>query len=143
MSKIIFLVLFLFSNPVFAKKESFWNFWHSFNLKKDKIASVYINYIDSSKNGNNPFVLKFRWTLFANNNLILLSNYMNYPHQYVLRKQRSQDRVRIKLLADANDYNGKTYALIVFSGFNKAKNQATLDVYIKDQANRIRVDFKK
>ncbi len=143
MSRIFFLLFFLFCNLTFAKEKSFWDFLHSFNLKKDKIASVFINESDKDKSGKSLYVLKFRWTLYANGNLILLSDYMNYPNQYVLRKQRSLDRIRVKLLADANDYNGKTYALIVFSGFDKNKDEATLDVYIKDEAKRIRVDFKE
>ena len=142
MNKIFFLILFLFCDISFAKSKSFWDFGHTFNLKKDKIATVFINKSDKNKNGKSLYALKFRWTLYANNNLIVLSNYMGYPHQYVLRKERSQDRIRIKLLADANDYNGKTYALIVFSDFNKNKDRAILDVYIKDEAKRIRVDFQ-
>ena len=142
MNKIFFLIFFLFCDISFAKSQSFWNFGHSFNLKKDKIATVFINKSDKDKDGKSLYALKFRWTLYTNNNLIVLSNYMGYPHQYVLKKEHSQDRVRIKLLADANDYSGKTYALIVFSDFNKNKNIAVLDVYIKDEAKRIRVDFQ-
>ena len=141
MNKIFFLILFLLCDISFAKERSIWNFQYSFNLKKDKIATVFINKSDKDKQGNSLYVLKFRWTLYANKNLILLSNYMGYPHQYVLKKTHSMDRVRIKLLADGNDYNGKIYALIVFSDFNKNKNSAILDVYIKDETKKIRVDF--
>lgn len=143
MNKIFFLILLLLCDISFAKDSSIWNFQYSFNLKKDKIATVFINESDKNKEGKSLYVLKFRWTLYANKNLILLLNYMGYPHQYVLKKKRSMDRVRIKLLADGNDYNGKIYALIVFSDFNKKENSAILDVYIKDETKKIRVDFKQ
>ncbi len=142
MSKILFLILFLLSDTSFAKQRSNWDFQYSFNLKKDKIATVFINRNKKNKEGKSLYVLKFRWTLYANKNLILLLNYMGYPHQYVLKKTDLMQSVRIKLLADGNDYNGRIYAVIVFSDFDKRKNRAILDVYIKDETKKIRVDFK-
>ncbi len=144
MSKIIFLIiLLLFSDISYAKKQKLWSFQYSFNLKKDKIATVFINKSDKDKKGNSLYVLKFRWTLYANKSLIVLANYMNYPHQYVLKKERLLDSIRIKLLSDGRDYNGKAYALIVFSDFDNKRQIATLNVYIKDEMKRMTIDFQE
>ena len=142
MSKILLLSFLLFCDFSYAKKQKLWDFQYTFNLKKDKIATVIINKNTKDKKAKSKYTLNFRWTLYANKNLILLANYMNYPHQYVLTKQRLHDRVQIKLLGD-DGYNGRTYALIVFSDFDKDKNIATMNVFIKDQKKRIVVDFKE
>ena len=142
MSKILLLSFLLFCDFSYAKKQKLWDFQYTFNLKKDKIATVIINKNTKDKKVKSKYTLNFRWTLYANKNLILLANYMNYPHQYVLTKQRLQDRVQIKLLGD-NGYNTRAYALVVFSDFDKDKNIATMNVFIKDQTKKIVVDFKE
>ena len=142
MSKILLLSFLLFCDFSYAKKQKLWDFQYTFNLKKDKIATVIINKNTKDKKAKSKYTLNFRWTLYANKNLILLANYMNYPHQYVLTKQRLHDRVQIKLLG-YDGYNTRAYALIVFSDFDKDKNIATMNVFIKDQKKRIVVDFKE
>jgi len=140
MNKKIFLFFLFFTLSLNAVNQKMWDFQYSFNLKKDKIATLFIG---KNKKTAGKYILKFRWTLYdADRNLILLTSYMGYINQYVLKTKRHLDRVRIKLLSDGRDYNGRTYALIVFSGFDKKKRVATLNVYIKDEMNRIKVEFK-
>ena len=129
----IFLSFFIIFSFSYGASQKLWDFEHSFNLKKDKIAIVNIN--------KNRYSLKFRWTLYTNKTLILLANYMGYPYQFVLKRVRPLDRVEIKLLGDSGDFGGRTYALLVFSDFDDQKNLATIDVYIKDEVRRIKVDF--
>jgi len=142
MSKILLLSFLLFCDFSYAKKQKLWDFQYTFNLKKDKIATIIINKNTKDKKAKSRYILNFRWTLYANKNLILLANYMHYPHQYILTKNRLQDRVQIKLLGD-DDYNARAYALIVFSDFDKNKNIATMNVFIKDQKKRLTVDFNE
>ncbi len=142
MSKIFFLLFLLIATNLSAAKEKIWDFQYSFNLKKDKIATVLIDK-DSAGKGKNRYELSFRWTLYdGSKNLILLTKYMGYPNQYVLSMKRSLDRVKVKLLQDGGDYHEGAYALIVFSNFEPKKQVATLDVYIKDKTKRIQVTFK-
>jgi len=95
MSKILLLSFLLFCDFSYAKKQKLWDFQYTFNLKKDKIATIIINKNTKDKKAKSRYILNFRWTLYANKNLILLANYMHYP---------LQDRVQIKLLGD-DDYN--------------------------------------
>jgi len=126
---------------LYAQKQKLWDYQYTFNLKKDKIATVIINNNPKNTKGKSKYILYFRWTLYANKNLILLVNYMNYPHQFVLQKERLHDRVQIKLLGNGGDYNARAYALIVFSDYNK--NIATINVFIKDRKKRMIVNFKE
>ncbi|MFK5881947.1 MAG: hypothetical protein QM482_07015 [Sulfurospirillum sp.] len=142
MNKILFLFFILFSIFSSAANQKVWEYQYSFNLKKDKIATVLVDKQANSKKNSKRYILKFRWTLYANKNLILLSEYMKHPNQYVMKRIRSLDKVRIKLLQSESDYGNAPYALIIFSGFDEKKRVATLDVYIKDRKKRVQVVFK-
>jgi hypothetical protein len=133
----------LFCDFSYAKKQKLWDYQYAFNLKKDRIATVIINKNSKNTKGKSRYTLYLRWTLYANKNLILLVNYMDYPHQFVLQKERLRDRVQIKLLENGGDYNARAYALIVFSDYNTNKNIATINVFIKDQKKRMIVKFKE
>ncbi|NOX14571.1 MAG: hypothetical protein GXP61_00760 [Epsilonproteobacteria bacterium] len=143
MSKIFLLIFLLFCDSSYAKKQKLWDFQYSFNLKKDKIATIFVDKKSKDKSKNNKYALKFRWTLYANKNLIFLVKYMKYPHQYVLQKKRLLDSVQIKLLNDGRDNNGRAYALIIFSDFSQAKQMASFNVYIKDEMKRMNIEFKE
>ncbi len=142
MSKIFFFLFLFIVINLSAAKQKMWDFQYSFNLKKDKIATVFIDK-DSAGKGKSRYVLSFRWTLYdGSKNLILLTKYMGYPNQYILSMKRSLDRVKVRLLQDGGDYREAAYALIVFSNFELKKRVATLDVYIKDETKKVQVVFK-
>ncbi len=143
MNRFFFLFFILFSLFSHASNQKMWDFQYSFNLKKDKIATVFVDKQANSKKNAKRYILKFRWTLYANKNLILLSNYMGYPNQYVLKRIRPLDEVSIKLLPEGSDYSAAPYALIVFSAFDEKKRVATLDVYVKDSKKRLQIEFKE
>lgn len=121
-----------------------WNFQYSFNLKKDKIATLFINKQVKNRDGKSRYTLKFRWTLYdSSGNLFVFVNYMGHPNQYIFKKDRHLNRVRIKLLPDGRDYNSQTYAILVFAGFDEKKRVAKMEVYIKDEMQRLEVEFKE
>ncbi|MDX1808269.1 MAG: hypothetical protein R3331_01890 [Sulfurospirillaceae bacterium] len=142
MSKKIFLITLLLASITFAKSQKMWEHQHSFVLKKDQVANIYIDEINiKNKQKNSSYLLKFKWVVYENGSLILLLNYMGYPHQYILKRERSLESVKIKLLSDLNGFNSEVYALINFSNFNKSKQLAGLNVYIKDMKKRVLTKF--
>lgn len=129
-------------------KQTF-EYQHQFILKKDEIGSIFINRKEVTKkakasdNPNNEYVLRLRWTLFANNSLIVLIKYRGYPTQYVLQKKYPLESIIVPLLPDSIDeMNGKVYAKIVFADFNQSTKKATFDIYLEDTNERILVEFK-
>ena len=144
MNRFFLLFFLLFDLYSYAANQSIWNYQYSFNLKKDKIATVYISRQQKSeKKRDTRYLLKFRWTLYdGSKNLFVFLNYMGHPNQYILKKERHLDRIRIKLLPDGRDYNGKTYAVMVFANFDDKKRVATMEIYIKDEMKRVKVEFK-
>lgn len=143
MNKKVFLITLLLVNLAFAKNQKMWEFQHSFVLKKDQVANVYIDEINiKNKQKNSTYLLKFNWVLFENGNLVLLLNYMGYPHQYILKREQALDGIKIQLLSDSWSFNSEVYALINFSNFNKNKQMAGINVYIKDRMKRVLAKFK-
>lgn len=148
MSKITRFVLgiLLFSSYLGAAEEV--KYQHRFVLKKDEPALVLVNHIEvtrrpTAENPNNEYLLKFRWTLFTNNMLTLLSNYRGYPTQYILEKKHPLQNFVVMLLpVRKNPITSRTFARVQFVDFNQTSKEATLDVFIIDQENRIEVEFK-
>lgn len=128
--------------------EGLFQYQHQFILKKDEIGSIFINRKEVRKkatkeNPNNDYLLRFRWTLFANNLLIVLVNYRGHPTQYVLEKKYPLESILIPLLPDGEDIiNSQVYAKIVFNDFNQSNKEAVFDIFIKDVGERILVEFK-
>ncbi len=121
---------------------------HQFSLKKDEVGMVFINRKETVKrtteeNPNNDFLLKVRWTLFANDQLFILVNYRGHPYQYIMKKAYPLERVSIPLLPDGeNRLESRVFAHIVFNDFDQRKKEAILDILLEDNQERIRVEFK-
>ena len=128
--------------------EDLFQYQHQFVLKKDEIGNIFINRKEVRKkatkeNPNNEYLLRFRWTLFANNLLIVLVNYRGHPTQYVLEKKYPLESIIIPLLPDGEDViNSQVYVKIVFNDFNQSNKEAVFDIFIKDVGERILVEFK-
>lgn len=142
----LFFGVLLCSASLFAQIE--YEYEHKFVLKKDEVGLVLINHKEVTKkptadNPNNEYLLKLRWTLFANNMLTLLVNYRGYPTQYVLEQKYPLESIVIPLLPDGeNKILSKTYARIVFTEFDKRNKEAILDIFIEDNQQRLEVEFK-
>lgn len=141
----IWLVSFLV-NTLFG--EDLFLYQHQFVLKKDEIGNIFINRKEVRKkatidNPNNEYLLRFRWTLFANNTLIVLVNYRGHPYQYALEKKYPLESIIVPLLPDGeNVITSQVYAKIVFTDFNQSNKAAVFDIFIKDASERIMVEFK-
>lgn len=125
-----------------------YEYQHQFVLKKDELGYVFINRKEVTKkataeNPRNDYLLKLRWTLFANNQLFLLVNYRGHPYQFILKKTYPLESVMLPLLPDGEDkMNARVLIKIVFNDFNQSNKEAILDIFIEDNQERIQVEFK-
>ncbi len=121
---------------------------HRFVLKKDEIGTVLINRKEATKrasaeNSANEYLLKLRWTLFANEQLFLLVNYRGHPYQYIMKKNAPLEVVQLPLLNDGeNRLESKVFIKIIFNDFNQSNKEAILDIIIEDNAQRIEVEYR-
>ncbi|DAB32001.1 MAG TPA: hypothetical protein CFH79_06020 [Sulfurospirillum sp. UBA11407] len=137
MSK-IFLLFFSFS-MLFCADIS-WDHQHRYTLKKDEIAHITIATTESKGLDKSEFF--FRWTLLVGDRVTLLVNAQGYPHQYILYKKRSLDRVDFQLLPNGeSEFNDKTNLLLVLSDIGQSKKEIDFDIFIQDNKKRILVDF--
>lgn len=92
---------------------------------------------------NDPYVMRFRWTLFANDQLFLLVNYRGHPYQYILKKRFPLESVTLPLLPEGIDtMNAKVLIKILFNDFDQSNKEAVLDIFIEDNQQRINVEFE-
>ena len=150
MSKIPFGFLFVIYVMVFSNLYGAQNYeyTHRFSLKKDEVGMVFINRKEITKrvreeNPNNDFLLKVRWTHFANDQLFVLVNYRGHPYQYIMKKTYPLERISLPLLPDGeNRLDTRVFAHIAFHDFDQRNKEAVLDILIEDNQERIRVEFK-
>ena len=135
MSK-IFISLFLLLSIVNGAGKSNWTHTHKYTLKKDEIANIGTSTTESK--GLDKSSLFFRWTMIVGDRVTVLLNHKGYPHQYILYKKRSLDRVKLYLLPNgSNQIEDRTYLLLVLSDINQDNKEVSFDIF----KNRILVEF--
>jgi len=106
---LIFFPLFLFAEVIFP---------YTFSLKKDEIIEFKIYY------KNFTFPLKFRWTLFKNDVLVVICHYNNFPRHIELFKD-NLNTFKVNIMDYLEFY---PYFLIKFEDFND--KIATFKMYL-------------
>ncbi len=138
MSRFCFFVLFLFLlNLQGATK---WKYQYQFDLKKDQIAKILISYRDKAvflRNGE----FDFRWTLYKTGALIVFSTFQKVESQKVLHLGYRLNSYEVNLIPRGSTLNDRVYLIVVFSRFNKKDRVAKIDMFIKDDNNKILADF--
>jgi hypothetical protein len=135
----VFISLFLFLSIANSAEKSNWTHTYKYTLKKDEIATIEFNAKKSKKDKSSFF---FRWTTLVEDRVTVLVNHKGYPHQYILYKKRSLDRVKFYLLPDGSSrLKDRSYLLLVLSDINQGKREVDFDILIKDSKNRVLVEF--
>ena len=134
MSK-FFLLLFL-ASFTFAIN---WDYQHTFRLKKDEIATIQVN--KEQNKIKNSGLFRFRWTLYKNEGLVVLTNYEGFPYQYVLYRKRGRDLIRQIIDKKPPKAWLLPYMLLKFEDFDEKKEIATIGVFISDPNKNNSVDF--
>jgi hypothetical protein len=132
MSKI--LSLLFFSTTIFATGIKY-DATHTFLLKKDKVALIEYEKRDKSQKS----IISFRWTLFTNNQLVLLVKKDNFPSQYILHKRYKLNRIKIYLRDDYKEIYNRSYLVLEFKDFSK--KEATILAKIIDPKREFRFKF--
>ncbi len=112
-----------------------WDYLHKFNLSKDDVAIIKV--IDRKDKSVQD--LRFRWTLFTNEGLILLVKYDGFPTQYTLEKKYKQNSIKIELRDDYKDSLNRSYLLLRFKDFKS--NKAVIEAVVSDQTKSVDIEF--
>lgn len=139
MSKVLISILLIFSF-LNAKTKSKWTHSHRYTLKKDEVASL--DYSTTVSKGEDNQTVAFRWTSVIDDRVTVLLKHKGYPHQYILYKKRSLNSIKLNLLPHgSNQMDDRSYLFMTLSDINQGKGEVDFDIFIKDNKNRIMVEF--
>ena len=111
-----FLLIFLLTFNLLAR---YWDTQYEVSLKKDELAKFNVFVPTGSKQ------FLFRWTLFINDGLVMISKLDGFPHHYILYK-RHNPSFRLKL------FGRQAFLMVEFIKFDTENNQATFRVMFKN-----------
>ena len=132
MSKLIVLI-FLF--VAFAQGAE-WSYTKKLSLSKDEVQTIVV------KEQQVLRVLRFRWTLFAGDGLVMHLNYNEGASQFILYKHYKKDTYRIRLLPKKSAYKRVAYLYLVFNKFDYKTSKAHFDIFIDDPEKRALIEVK-
>ncbi len=136
MSKIVFFVLF-FSLFLYSKSVDI-GFSHTFSLKKDQIAEIVV-IKDTPKTFPKEGELKFRWTLFQNERVVLLIDYEGFQSQYILQKRYGLNSIRIYVSGDYKKSALRDFLILRFVSFDDKRGIVKLDMEYVDLSKRFEI----
>jgi len=131
--KKLFLALFV---PLFVFAFE-WDYAHDFVLKKDEIAMIEV----TKREDNTKRILQLRWTLHANERLVVLVKYDGFPTQYIVQKEYKRNSIRITLRDDYSESSKRCFLILKFKDFDEEKKIATIQAFVADPKKRIEIGF--
>ena len=131
---ILLLILSLFSVQVFALE---WAYEKEIKLKKDEFFSVWVETQSEKK------LLKFRWTLFTNSNLVLLRVFDAFNYHHIVTEQYPRNSVKFDVGVRSEKYREKPYMLLKFDSFDVKKNEAVFKLLLNDKTGLINIKMIK
>ena len=132
MRKLVLLLLF-----VSFLQGAEWNFTKEISLLKDQYQTIVV------KEQADIRVLKFRWTLFAGDGLVMHLNYNGRPHQFILFKHYKKDTYKVRLLPKISAYKREPYLYLIFKKYEYESKKAYFDILIDDPEKRALIDLKE
>lgn len=133
MKKIIVLLLFI----TVSFLEAEWSLTKQVSLVKDQYQTVVVREEQTVR------VLKFRWTLFAGDGLVMHLNYNERASQFILYKHYKKDTFKVPLLSKKSMSKRVPFLYLVFNKFDHKENRAYFDIFIDDPGKRASVEVKE
>ncbi len=132
--QILTVLFFLLNSVAFAN-----DFREDFEiiLKKDEQKKILVKYEKREK------IFAFRWTLYANNGVVVLHSYDKFVAQNVLYLNHKNQSIRIVLRDDEKSFYNSPYFLLKFSEFDVKKNEVKFELYLYDSTMQIELKFLK
>ncbi len=130
----IFLALVLLNGALFGNdfREVF-----KISLKKDEPKKILVKYANREK------LFKFRWTLYKNEGLVVLSSYDTFVKQHVLYLNHTNQSFRTELRGRGEKLFTPPYFLLKFKAFDAKKDKAKFELYLYDSELEIKLRFLK
>jgi hypothetical protein len=128
MNKIFLLIL---GSLLFGMKPNYWSYYDTIYLKKDYTAKYNMRYKEVDH------TLKFRFTLFINNGIVMHYNYEKFPYQNILYTDSLRSSFKKNIVDFKTPKN--PYFLVVFKDYSD--KIATFDFLIFNPDLDVRVEL--
>ncbi len=133
MKKITVLLFLIFVSFLEAE----WKLIKEVSLVKDQYQSVIV------KEEKLVRLLKFRWTLYAGDGLVMHLNYNEQASQFILYKKYKKDTFRIPLFSKKSAYKRVPFLYLVFDRFDCKEKKAYFNIFIDDPEKRALIEVKE
>jgi len=111
--------------------EASWRFKKEVRLKKDSSEVVLFKYDDIQKE------LRWRWTLYQNNGLVIHRNFNSFVGQYVLYLRESSDSFKIQIKPRGASYGIPPYVIVEFINYDEETQEAVFMLLLSDKKEEI------
>ncbi len=112
-----------------------WRQTQEIRLKKDQVEQIMLNTEGLQK------LLEFRWTLYANDRLVVFHLYDGIPTQHILRLNYHNQSIRTDLLEVMPTNFKMPFILIKFKSFDHEKNEAVFELMLRDEDEKYVLKF--
>jgi len=129
-----FIVLILLVGSLLQAIE--WDYTKEISLSKDQYQTVIVREDAELRE------LKFRWTLFAGDGLVMHLNYNGRASQFILYKQYKKNTYKIDLLPKLSAYTRAPVLYLQFKKFDYKTKKAYFDILIDDSQKRALIEVK-
>lgn len=116
----VFITLILLFSVSFADQ---YKEVRKFSLKKDQQKKILVKYENKIK------LFTFRWTLYANNGLVVLRSYDKQVGQNVLELNHKNQSFRVRVKPRGASNFNVPYILVKFKEFDYEKHEAKFELY--------------
>ena len=113
-----------------------WSYTKELKLSKDEFQTILV------KEQQILRVLRFRWTLFAGDGLVMHLNYNGQASQFILFKHYKKDTFRVRLLPKKSAYKRVPYLYLKFKKYDHKTSKAYFDILVDDPAKRALIEVK-
>ncbi|WP_345980804.1 hypothetical protein [Sulfurimonas sp. HSL3-2] len=108
---------------------------YNIKLKKDKTEKILVKYDGIEK------LLKFRWTLYHNDGLVLFRSYDQIVAQNILYLGHTNQSIRLELKSRAGGFYSLPYIILKFVKFDYQTQEATFELFLFDKKKQIDLKF--
>jgi len=107
------------------------------SLKKDEQKKILVKY------GKYERLIKFRWTLYVNEGLVLFRSYDKVVAQNILYLNTRNQSFKVELKTRGADLYSVPYLLVKFKEFDYEKNEAIFEIFLSDKRNQLEIKYLK
>lgn len=117
--------------------EGDWRESRSVTLEKDEFERIDIKSDYSTRE------LAFRWTLYTDDTLVVLSRFDDRVTQHMLRRNHTNQSYRLELAAPSARKVKVPYVLVRFTEFDAAANKASFEIHLFDDDREVLLEYKR